>query len=86
MAAALAMQIAHDMDPSSQHHKDDMERLMRRIPQAVADILEAQHACSLVCVGLRMSLYMRMHTCTFMHAPTTIASCAIQCATAWWHS
>ncbi|KAL0022671.1 hypothetical protein WJX79_007842 [Trebouxia sp. C0005] len=41
VAAALAMQVALEMDPSSQHHKHDMERLMRRIPQAVADVLEA---------------------------------------------
>ncbi|KAA6421689.1 MAG: hypothetical protein FRX49_08300 [Trebouxia sp. A1-2] len=41
VAAALAMQVALEIDPSSQHHKHDMERLMRRIPQAVADVLEA---------------------------------------------
>ena len=50
VAAALAMRIACEMDPSSQHHKHDIERLMRRIPQAVADVLEVQHACSLICV------------------------------------
>ncbi|DBA80947.1 TPA: hypothetical protein ACH3X2_007167 [Trebouxia sp. C0005] len=40
-AALEGLQVALEMDPSSQHHKHDMERLMRRIPQAVADVLEA---------------------------------------------
>ena len=34
------MQIAHEMDLTSEHHRADLERLMRRIPFAVADILE----------------------------------------------
>ena len=34
------MQIAHEMDVTSEHHRADLERLMRRIPFAVADILE----------------------------------------------
>ncbi len=72
VAAALAMQIAHEMDPSSQHHKHDMERLMRRIPQAVADVLEVQHACSLVCVRpknvtIHAHGHMCIHACTHMH-------------------
>ena len=72
MAAALAMQIALEMDPSSQHHKHDMERLIRRIPQAVSDVLEVQHACSLVCVRpenatIHAHGHMCIHACTHMH-------------------
>ena len=64
VAAALAMQIAHEMDLSSQHHKHDMERLMRRIPQAVADALEVKLACSLVCVRPEnVTLTAHAHTC-----------------------
>lgn len=69
VAAALAMQIAHEMDPLSQHHKHDMERLMRRIPQTVADVLEVQHACSLVCVRPK-SHYLHAHIHTRMYAHT----------------
>lgn len=71
VAAALAMQIAHEMDPLSQHHKHDMERLMRRIPQTVADVLEVQHACSLVCVRPKSHyLHAHMHTRMYAHTRT----------------
>ena len=72
VAAALAMQIAHEMDPSSQHHKHDMERLMRRIPQAVADVLEVQLACSLVCIRPK-------HVTLNAHAHTCIHACRHAC-------
>ena len=40
MAAALAMQIAHELDPTCSNHLEDLQRLMRRIPLRVADLLE----------------------------------------------
>lgn len=40
MAAALAMQTAHELDPACSNHSEDLERLMRRIPLTVADVLE----------------------------------------------
>ena len=42
VAAALAMQIAHEMDPTCQYHTQDLERLMRRIPTVLADTLEVR--------------------------------------------
>ncbi len=77
MAAALAMQIAHEMDPSNQHHKDDIERLMRRIPQAVADVLEVQHACSLVCIRPK-HVIVNAHAHRCIHACTHILIAACQ--------
>lgn len=43
VAAALAMQTAHGLDPACQQHTEDLERLLRRVPLAVADILEVQY-------------------------------------------
>ena len=41
------MQIAHELDPACQQHSEDLERVMCRIPLAVADTLEVQQ-CSAI--------------------------------------
>ena len=43
MAAVLAMQIAHELEPECRHYLEDLERLMRRIPLVLADILQVGH-------------------------------------------
>lgn len=40
VSAALAMQNAHEMDSACSQHAQDLERLLRRVPPAVADVLE----------------------------------------------
>jgi len=70
VAAALAMQIAHEMDPLSQHHKHDMERLMRRIPQTVADVLEVQHACCIRPKSVTTYMHTYTHACMHTHTHT----------------
>ncbi|KAL3161267.1 hypothetical protein ABBQ38_009628 [Trebouxia sp. C0009 RCD-2024] len=47
VAAALAMQTAHELDPACADHEENLERLMRRVPLAVAGVLEAEGSLGL---------------------------------------
>lgn len=40
IGAALAMQTAHEIDPTCIPYQEDLERLKRYIPSQLADILE----------------------------------------------